>query len=248
MLTSRRRVRAVAALLAAAGLIAATAVPAFAARRVGHPSKNEPLTKAMVLDCDTFPTATLTKCETASVAGIDAARKKEHVAAIKFPSNYLHLSLAEQLFVVNDLERKARGLTPVPGLNTALDALAQQGANGNADPEGPAGYSWGSNWGDTIEGALVLDYMLMYDDGRGGNNLDCQHGNYTGCWGHRDNILNTQWTGTSEGGSASHVDQKLKFGGRTYLVESVASLFVSDYRPRHKLSFTWAAEARLKQV
>jgi hypothetical protein len=30
----------------------------------------------------------------------------------------------------------------------------------------------------------------MYDDGPGGNNLDCRTGTSRLCWGHRDNILN----------------------------------------------------------
>ena len=29
----------------------------------------------------------------------------------------------------------------------------------------------------------------MYDDGVGGTNYDCQAGNFSGCWGHRINIL-----------------------------------------------------------
>jgi hypothetical protein len=248
LLTSRRFVRALGAVVAAAGLVAAAPVPASAAPRVANPTKNEPLTKAMVRDCDTFPTATLATCNAASLAGIDGARRKEHVAPMKFPSNYLHLTLAEQLFVVNNLERRARGLTPVPGLSTALNAMAQQGADANVDPWGPSAYSWGSSWGETFEGALMLDYMLMYDDGRGGNNIDCQRGNFTGCWGHRDDILNTQWTRKSESGFASHADQRFKVGGRRYAVESVTSLFVAGYRSGHKLAFTWAAEARLKQV
>jgi hypothetical protein len=29
----------------------------------------------------------------------------------------------------------------------------------------------------------------MYNDGPGGTNIDCKHGNEPGCYGHRKNIL-----------------------------------------------------------
>jgi hypothetical protein len=49
-----------------------------------------------------------------------------------------------------------------------------------------ASANWAGGWGNP----LGADYAWMYDDGPGGNNLDCRAGTSRLCWGHRDNILN----------------------------------------------------------
>jgi hypothetical protein len=47
-----------------------------------------------------------------------------------------------------------------------------------------------ANWAGGWVNPLGADYAWMYDDGPGGNNLDCRAGTSRLCWGHRDNILN----------------------------------------------------------
>ena len=67
---------------------------------------------------------------------------------------YEAMTVAEQLFVVADVERVARGVPPIAGLTTQLDTIAQTGANNNTDPSlnasaltgGAVIVSGGANW------------------------------------------------------------------------------------------------------
>src|ERR1039457_2373944 len=99
---------------------------------------------------------------------------------------YEAMTVPEQLFVTANLERLARGDSPIAGLTTQLDTIAQTGANNSTDPSltGIAyltGGAWmvrgGGNWAAGTSNPLGSDYYWMYDDG--GPNA----------WGHRDNIL-----------------------------------------------------------
>ena len=58
-------------------------------------------------------------------------RQTEGLGPMSLPSNYPSLTPAEQLFVLTDLERVDRGLAPIEGLSTTLNAYAQAGANGH---------------------------------------------------------------------------------------------------------------------
>lgn len=99
----------------------------------------------------------------------------------------------------------------------AQDGAAPPGERGGAwaDPVLPGGFSLGAGtdlaWNCRVSGggascggpgnpgasiaaggsmsALDADYMWMYNDGYGGNNVDCKSPIDPGCWGHRDNIL-----------------------------------------------------------
>ncbi|MHB1509149.1 MAG: hypothetical protein ACYCST_04540 [Acidimicrobiales bacterium] len=89
-------------------------------------------------------------CISAEVAAISHARSLEHVGPLHLPRNWSSLSPSQQLFVVIDSERVARGLPPFVGLSVALDAIAQKGANvpGNpvgtwGDPSLPSSFSFG---------------------------------------------------------------------------------------------------------
>jgi hypothetical protein len=110
------------------------------------------------------------------------------------------LTTPEQLFAIADLERVERGLPPAVELTTQLDGYSQTGADDNADPVLPGDVtisgggqpeSWGSNWAGGTINATASDYLWMYADGPGGENLECRPGDMEGCWGHRDNILGT---------------------------------------------------------
>jgi hypothetical protein len=108
------------------------------------------------------------------------------------PSDWASLTPAEQLFVATNLERTARGLPPIAGLDPALDQAAMGGAAGGADPAPPAGYPfqlWTANWAGALGNPLEAIDLWMYDDGPGSANVDCPSAGAPGCWGHRDNIL-----------------------------------------------------------
>jgi len=111
------------------------------------------------------------------------------------PNGYEQMTPAEQLLVLANLERGDRGLSLFAGLSPSLSSASQQAAANGTDPEPPSGYpwdQWGSNWADSVT-ALEADFLWMYDDGVGGTNYDCENGNFSGCWGHRNNILGP-WT------------------------------------------------------
>lgn len=128
-------------------------------------------------------------CTRAALAAIDRARAAEGVGPMYLPSYYPHLTVPEQLLVVVDLEREARGLPIFLGLSKALDADAQQGADQGRDPVGPQDAAWGANWAGGSPSALLSDWVWMYDDGPGGANVDCTPSHRLGCWGHRDALL-----------------------------------------------------------
>ena len=142
-------------------------------------------------------------CTAYVLQAINVARADENLAAMVLPTNWSSLSPAQQLFVVANLERTARGLPAYLGLNAALSANAQHAAQSNADPTQAAGFAIGLDaqgdpgmGGAWAEGFSVLaaDYFWMYDDGWGGSaattsNIDCTSASAAGCWGHRDELL-----------------------------------------------------------
>ena len=104
------------------------------------------------------------------------------------PTNWSQLSDTQQGFVLLNLERLARGETPLQGDSSTLDGYAMDGAQANDDPDPNSGSWTGSNWyGGTDSADAVGGYI--YNDGPGSNNLACSAGATQGCWGHRDNIL-----------------------------------------------------------
>ncbi|MGD0321366.1 MAG: hypothetical protein ABSC00_07170 [Acidimicrobiales bacterium] len=131
-------------------------------------------------------------CLDATLQAITNARAQEGVADMALPTDWASLSPQEQLFVATNLERTARGLTPLSAMATTLDQAAQQGAGADQDPSPPGGFpwsSWGSNWTAAVGNPLEAIYYWMYDDGEGSSNADCTPANTSGCWQHRDNIL-----------------------------------------------------------
>lgn len=131
-------------------------------------------------------------CQQATLAAIDAARAAEGLPGMVLPTDWSALTPAEQLFTVTNLERTARGLPALTGMDVALDQAAAAGAAQSADPAPPAGFAfrlWASNWGGALGSPLEADYLWMYDDGPGSANVDCPAAGAPGCWGHRDNVL-----------------------------------------------------------
>jgi len=168
------------------------------------------------------------------LAGINACRAAEGIGPLVLPRNWGSLTPAQQGFVVMNLERVNRGLPPIVGLSGPLNALASAGASAGTDPSFPSGgASGGGIWAGSYS-VLGADYLWMYVDGPGGNNLDCTSSNSSGCWGHRDIILWDRTSGTvvAGGGFATA-------GG----TDSLAYLVLTGY-PASDLTFTWAGELR----
>ncbi len=124
---------------------------------------------------------------------IDVGRIDEGLGPLILPANYTSLTLPEQNLAIVNLERTTRGLPAEYGLKTCMDQDAQTGSNTNSDPVptncSPPLNGYASNWASTTT-ALESDFLLMYDDGLNSPNIDCTQANTSGCWGHRDNILN----------------------------------------------------------
>jgi len=142
-------------------------------------------------------------CTDYILQAINNARAVEGVRPMVLPSNWFSLSVPQQLFVIMDLERTARGLPPYVGINAALSAEAQHAAASNSDPGVAAGFAMANDaqgspgFGGAWSGGyavLAADYIWMYDDAWGGSaaktsNIACTSPNAAGCWAHRDELL-----------------------------------------------------------
>jgi Fibronectin type III domain len=195
------------------------ALHAHALITIENPTSNLVPTSAMYENCvPTSPTSSqVTACDQETVSAIDAARASEDVGPMTLPVGYDQMPPAEQVLVVSNLERTDRGLPPVAGLSSSIDALAQAGAQNHTDPSFPNpfyGTSGGSNWASTSS-VLFANFLFMYDDGpgTGGINIDCTTSNPSGCWGHRDNIL-------------SNFDQPILMGAATVSGSSLTEEFI----------------------
>jgi hypothetical protein len=168
------------------------------------------------------------------IAAINACRAQESVGPVKLPSNWGSLSAVQQGFVLINLERVNRGLPAIVGLSGSLNTLASAGAAGGTDPSFPAGgfIGGGAIWAGAPS-IVAADYLWMYIDGPGGDNLDCTSAGDSGCWGHRDIIL---WDkpGTLVSGGGARTS-----GGNI----SSAYVVLSGYSTGN-LTFTWAGELK----
>jgi hypothetical protein len=177
------------------------------------------------------------------------------------PSNWYSLSVPEQLFVVADLERTARGLPPYLGINAALSAQSQHAAEVNADPAlasgfavstDPGGYpAMGGAWSGGFN-VLASDYMWMYDDGWAGSvsatsNIACTSASAAGCWAHRDELLGSD-PGFNPGVGINATNCEMGVG---YAVVGASGSYVDLIeRPAGNapaMTFTWAQELGAEQ-
>ena len=142
-------------------------------------------------------------CTNYVLTAINNARSVEGVGPMVLPTNWFSLSVPQQLFVVADLERTARGLPAYVGLNAALTSEAQRAAQAYTDPGIAAGFpiandaqgspGMGGAWSGGYS-VLAADYVWMYDDGWAGSagatsNIACTSARAAGCWAHRDELL-----------------------------------------------------------
>jgi hypothetical protein len=184
-------------------------------------------------------------CNHASIAGgywgitdINSCRALEDVGPLTLPTNWRTLTQVQQGFVLINLERVNRGLTPIVGLSPALNQLASQGAANGVDPSFPSGAFGGGGaiWAGAGS-ALAADYMWMYDDGPHGldTNIGCPSAGGPGCWGHRDIILWNKLGGPLVAGGG--YSQSGGDGG------SFAYVVLSGYSTAN-LTFTWSSELK----
>src|SRR5579863_8492443 len=82
-------------------------------------------------------------CTNYILSAINNARAIEGVRPMDLPSNWFSLSVPQQLFVIADLERTARGYPPYLGINATLTAEAQHAAATNSDPSVAPGFPMG---------------------------------------------------------------------------------------------------------
>jgi hypothetical protein len=134
-------------------------------------------------------------CIAAGLSAINQGNASEGLKPMVLPSNFDSLSRIEQLFILVNEARVERGLTPIYGIASDLQASTLSAAKQFADPNpqslppGAQG-SWLSDWAD---GPSTTDnfFAWMYDDGPGqyDYNLACPSSGGGGCWGHRKSII-----------------------------------------------------------
>lgn len=141
------------------------------------------------------------------MASINAARKSEEgLGPLSFDvKRFGRLSVAQQTFVLSNLERTSRGLYPAVAMVRRLDTIATSAARLDRDPvDYGKGFSsiWSSAPPSLGQVAAFADFGWMYDDGPPPQyifrNIDCTRAGQNGCWGHRDNILSrplAAWSG-----------------------------------------------------
>ena len=169
--------------------VVAMAGPVAAASAFTDPPANRDLSEATLHACQTAPTSAA--CQTAALADINAARAAEGLGPMQLPADFGSLTVPQQLLVLSNLERVDRGLVAVLGLSGPLDQDALTGAQSDADPQPTQfnGDAWTANWEGGYGSPFEADFVWMYDDGLGSNNIDCTPSMPDGCWGHRHDIL-----------------------------------------------------------
>jgi hypothetical protein len=238
---TRRSVRTwTAALIAVVWGVAGYSVAAGASRAVPHAERaaNVTLPPSLVtpvlVHCQTQPIDTSPACTRSLLAEINYGLSSEGLGPIALPSNWASDTVAEQIFVIVDLERVARGLQPFSGLSFIWNVDAEIGAFAPGDPPISGDNSWiAAEWaGGTADvSPLAADYAWMYDDGFPGPNIGCTSAGAVGCWAHRAGILGAGSCTTCVAGAGYAVA-----GGAS----SMTAVFVEPTGAPPPLAFTWA--------
>ncbi len=141
--------------------------------------------------CAPVGTDTTSTCLRLTLGAIDTARAHEGVRPMALPSDFTRLSVPEQLFVAVDRERVDRGLAPLAGLSTALNASAQRGADHAQLPRapGPAFSAASTEWIGAVDNGLDADFQWMYDDGPDSGVPGCTGSKTSDCWADRGIVL-----------------------------------------------------------
>jgi hypothetical protein len=219
-------------LAARASLAGARSIGARRAATIVNPPSNIEPSAAFEQACYPAPSAT---CDSAALADFDSARAQEGLGPMTLPTHFDSLPIAQQVFVIADIERVDRGLVPVKGLSAPINALAETGAENDADPAFPVpfyGDMGGANWAGAGSSALFAEFLWVYDDGLGSGNEDCTQSDQSGCWGHRENIL-ASYDSPVLMGAAETPDTT--YGG------SIAEEYISGDNKDSALSPLWTA-------
>ncbi len=222
----------------------------------GNPSRSMAPSTSLLSSCSAGDDSS--RCNQLALTAISQARRAlEKMGGMPLSlSAYGKLTVAQQLFVVVNLERTERGLAPAVELTRSLSAVAQAGAQAGRDPamggvprhmRGGAQLAYaGANWSGGWINPLGADYAWMYDDGPGGSNLDCQGGSSQWCWGHRDVALTAFSRASCHGGQAElvmgagHADRAAGYAeSDTVLLAGVCGPVPTD------ATFTWAKARKL---
>ena len=213
-----------------------------------------------------YPTTPITSpaCTSAALARLRIDRAAEGLGPVVLPSNWGSLTAPEQMFVMTNLERTARGLAPIAGLTAPLDAAATLGAAHGIDPfpctaltqtssssftcaagtELPVTGTWRSIWAAGQPSPITADMAWMYNDGWGGSraatvNSDCTGPTAPACWGHRDAILGSYQCPYCYAGAALDPTGWGSTAGGGFA--SYAEMFTSYATPQPTV-FSWASE------
>jgi hypothetical protein len=253
----RRRLTPV-AWFAVAMLLPAAAVAARSPRSPILPPHNPQSSLAVERYVPTVcagPSDSRPSCLEASLALINAGRLSEQLGPVMLPVNWEQLTVPEQLFVLSELERTARGQPPDSGLAADWNQAAQSGADAGQDPikGGSGAHGFEAIWAGGEPSPIVVVADWMYGDGIFPNgtseNLDCSANHIAGCWSHRDILLHD--TSAAACGSRCAVGAAYSaagFAGGTgggFGHASYAEIFsVYGANNPDPLMFTWAAERK----
>ena len=181
--------------------------------------------------CDPRSATITAACKRGALADFNRARAKEGLRPLVLPSNFVSLTTIQQLLVLTNLDRRARGLTAFPGLNATLDRYAQTGANRGGDPYFPPwARQGGSNWASSVN-PFWTEFVWMYDDGIGSGNISCTSTHPSGCWQHRRNVL-LAYT------------RPIAFGAGVNAVHGSGVLYLGEDSHDRTVTWSWASEAR----
>jgi hypothetical protein len=173
-------------------------------------------------------------CLAQAIQFLNEARARLGQPPYQLPRNFSQLSPPEQVFVLTNLDRALYGLRPIAGLTGPLDDAAAAGVRDDLDPVSDIpSLTVTSNWAGDFPSLPLAYEAWMYDDGPGGDNLDCLSLAGSGCWDHRHNVL---WPFAGSGlllmGAAGGSDAHGSPGAAMLLVEAP-----SGYRPAYL--YTW---------
>jgi hypothetical protein len=185
----RRRTDARTLIIGALGAVVAMAAVAFVV-----PAGAVDQTGNVVAHAD--PASNLPDLYANSLAAVNAGRALEGLAPIS-DSRFTSFTSTQEMFVIINLERTARGLPAFQAMTSSLDTLAQIGADDQDDPPLPtvpgATAAAGTLWAGTND-PLFADFAWMYEDGC--TVVAHQAAFNTGCsavppdpWEHRTDIL-----------------------------------------------------------
>ncbi len=212
------------------------------------PPHNPPFSLAVssgLSDFCALQSTSATACLSRSVAMLNAGRSGEGLGPLMLPSNWRQLNPAQQLFVLTNLERTARGLTPEAGLVPSWNSAAQAGAVAARDPVGPTP-SFGSLWAGDLPNSVIVMADWIYADGRfrsgASSNLRCDGAIRSGCWLHRDILL--QQAGTRWCGSGCAVGVGYSAGGSSASGNSYTEL-LGGRSAGQPLTLSWNRERAL---